>query len=226
MKFNKNKIHKLIKEIIEAEDDSMKQPKQPAKVPGVKVPLSKPIFPMDFVLYKFPDVKRILNEILTVTFRDFIKNIYVVAPKPTTFKIVLKNDQNFLLIYEERSYVIKASGKSYYLLNLGEKQRAIRAIADLLNTQKFTTNKKNSDESAESDSDSGSGGGGGGGGNFPGADSEGSSEEPSGEGEEGEDLPPLPPELAGGLEGGEEAPAGEEEPEPIKEVKLRIKLKK
>lgn len=230
MKFNKVKIHKLIKEVIEAEDDSMKPPKQLKRVPGVKVPLHKPKFPMDFILYKFPDIKRILNELLTVTFRDFIENIYVVAPKPTTMKIVLKNDQSFLLIYEERSYVIKAKGKKYYLLNLGEKQRAIKAIADLLATQKFTTNKKNSDEDVEeSDSSSSGGSSGGGGGNFPGGDDSGGSEggAEGGEGEGGEDLPPLPPELANGLDGGGEegAPEGDKEPEELKEVNLRIKLK-
>lgn len=229
-RFNRDKIRRIIREIIEAEDETMKPPKQKSMVPGVKVPLQKPIFPMNFILYKFPDVKKVLTELLTISFRDYIKNIYIVAPKPTTLKVVLKNDQDFKLIYEERSYVVKAKGKRYYLLNIGEKERAIKVIADLLDSQKFITNNKESNDSDNPDTSesSGGGGGGGGGGNFPGG--EGGEEGGAEGGKDGEELPPLPPELAKGM-GGEdgEAPEGEEptaEPEPLKEIKLRIKLKK
>jgi hypothetical protein len=220
---SREEIQKAFQEIIQEETKAK-------NVDKPKTPLYKPNFPMDYILFKFPDIKRVLTEVLTTNFRDFIYNIYVIAPKPTTLKVVLKNKQNFLLIYEERSYIIKASGKKYYLLNIGELQRATKAIANLLNAQKFTTNKADTDES-ESDSDSSSSkssGGGGGGGNFPGSDSGG---EEGDKGEEGsEDLPPLPPELTkGGLEGGDETPkeGGEDEelPKNLRETKLRIKLK-
>jgi hypothetical protein len=54
------------------------------------------------------------------------------APKPTTFKVLLHNGQQFYLIYARDSYIAKIAGKKYYLLNLGEEEYAIKAIADLL----------------------------------------------------------------------------------------------
>lgn len=106
----------------------------------------KPLFPMDYILFKFPTVKKVLTELLTTTFRNYIKNIYVVAPKPTTLKVILKNDQEFLIIYNDRSYIVKVSGKKYYLLNIDERQRATEAIADLLNTKNFITSKSIEEE--------------------------------------------------------------------------------
>ncbi len=148
--------------------------------------LKKPTFPMDYILFKFPNVKKVLTELLTVDFRNYIENIYVIAPKPTTLKVVLKNKQSFLIYYNERSYIVKVEGRKYYLLNIGERERAIQSIADLLNKKKFTTSKMETDESEDSGSEKSSSGGGSGG-NFPGSEPKG-----GGEGGEDKDMPDLP----------------------------------
>jgi hypothetical protein len=56
----------------------------------------------------------------------------LVAPRPTTFRINLKNDQEFYLIYGKRSWIAQVEGKKYYLLNLPEEQRAAEAISRIL----------------------------------------------------------------------------------------------
>ena len=55
-----------------------------------------------------------------------------VAPRPTTFRINLKNDFNFYLIFTKNSWIAQVEGKKYYLLNLPEEERAIDAIARVL----------------------------------------------------------------------------------------------
>ena len=50
-------------------------------------------------LTKFPELKTILVDLLTSDFDNFLASIDWVAPKPTTFRINLKNDQEFYLIY-------------------------------------------------------------------------------------------------------------------------------
>ena len=55
-----------------------------------------------------------------------------VAPKPTTFRINLRNDFNFYLIFTKTSWIAQVEGKKYYLLNLPEEERAIVAVARLL----------------------------------------------------------------------------------------------
>jgi hypothetical protein len=84
------------------------------------------------LLMQFPSLKEVIIDLLTKQYKDFIKDIWWVAPRPTTFKIILENDQYFYLIYGQRSWIAKISGKKYYLNNINEEQNAARAIADLL----------------------------------------------------------------------------------------------
>ena len=53
-------------------------------------------------LTKFPELKSILVDLLTIDYATFIASIDWVAPRPTTFRINLKNGQSFYLIWNER----------------------------------------------------------------------------------------------------------------------------
>ena len=83
-------------------------------------------------LTKFPELKTIIGTLLTADFDPFLSGIDWVAPRPTTFRINLKNDQNFYLIWMGRSWIAQIEGKKYYLLNLPEEERAVEAIARML----------------------------------------------------------------------------------------------
>ena len=83
-------------------------------------------------LTKFPELKKIIVSLLTADFDPFLSSIDWVAPRPTTFRINLRNDQEFYLIWMGRSWIAQVEGKKYYLLNLPEEERAAEAIARLL----------------------------------------------------------------------------------------------
>ena len=96
---------------------------------GGEITLDAEKFP---VLNKFPKLKDIITDLLTDQYEVFMKAIEWVAPRPTTFRIVLGNDENFMLIYTERSWIAQVEGKKYYLLNLPEEERAAEAISRIL----------------------------------------------------------------------------------------------
>jgi hypothetical protein len=83
-------------------------------------------------LTKFPELKQILIDLLTNEFDMFLSSIDWVAPRPTTFRINLKNNQDFYLMYGKRSWIAQVEGKKYYLLNLPEEERAAEAISRIL----------------------------------------------------------------------------------------------
>ena len=83
-------------------------------------------------LTKFPELKKVLVDLLTPEYDSFLASIDWVAPRPTTFRINLKNDQSFYLIYGKRSWIAQVEGKKYYLLNLPEEERATQSISNLL----------------------------------------------------------------------------------------------
>ena len=83
-------------------------------------------------LTKFPELKAVIVDLLTPEYDNFVASIDWVAPRPSTFRINLKNDQLFYLIYGKRSFIAQIEGKKYYLLNLPEEQHAAEAIARIL----------------------------------------------------------------------------------------------
>lgn len=83
-------------------------------------------------LTKFPELKAVIVDLLTQQYDNFVASIDWVAPRPSTFRINLKNEQLFYLIYGKRSWIAQIEGKKYYLLNLPEEQHAAEAIARIL----------------------------------------------------------------------------------------------
>tara|TARA_R110000744_G_scaffold251236_4_gene367212 strand:+ start:60 stop:497 length:438 start_codon:yes stop_codon:yes gene_type:complete len=83
-------------------------------------------------LTKFPELKKVIVDLLTYDFDSFISSIGWVSPRPTTFRVNLKNDQEFYLIWSTRSWIAQIEGKKYYLLNLPEEERAASAIGRIL----------------------------------------------------------------------------------------------
>ena len=88
--------------------------------------------PMQFILRKYAGLKKTLEYLMTPSFEEYITGIYVVAPKPTTFKIVLHNGEFFFLQFMGKAYEATVQGKKYYLMSIGEKERCMIAISRLL----------------------------------------------------------------------------------------------
>ena len=88
--------------------------------------------PLEFILQKYPSLNKTLVDLMTEDFRDYISGIYVMAPKPTIFKVVLHNNRVFYLTFMGKTYEAKVSGKKYYLAKISELEMATLSIADLL----------------------------------------------------------------------------------------------
>ena len=88
--------------------------------------------PMQFILKKYVGLNNVLEYLMTPSFQDYVTGIYVVAPKPTTFKIVLHNGEYFFLQFMGKAYEATVQGKKYYLMSIGEKERCMVAISRIL----------------------------------------------------------------------------------------------
>lgn len=107
----------------------------PEEVP-VEEPKDEPITfesnPLEYILQTYPSLNRTIEDLMTPDFRNYVTGIYIIAPKPTTFKVVLHNNQSFYMKFMGKTYEVKAGGRRYYLLNLGEFENAVEKIATLL----------------------------------------------------------------------------------------------
>lgn len=88
--------------------------------------------PLNYILKSYPSLEATLVMLMSKAYKDAITGIYILAYKPTTFKIVLHNGQEFLLTYLGKAYEATVQARRYYLMTIGEKESAVMAIRDLL----------------------------------------------------------------------------------------------
>jgi hypothetical protein len=102
------------------------------------------------VLGKFTDLKQVIVDLFTLQYELFISDIQWVAPRPTTFRIILANGESFFLHYTPRSWVATIEGKKYYLASIGEEEQAVQTLARVLSYgQKAEITKIDKEETIE-----------------------------------------------------------------------------
>ena len=69
--------------------------------------------PMGFILKKYSGLNELMTELMTGDFQEYVDGIFIMAPKPTTFKIQLHNGQFFFLTYLGKAYEATIEGKKY-----------------------------------------------------------------------------------------------------------------
>ena len=86
-----------------------------------------------YLVYRFPGLKELMENLMSPSFARFVTNVSIVAPKPTTFMIEMINGEDFTIRYDgKKNYTVKVAGKKYNIQQLSELERAQQAIADIL----------------------------------------------------------------------------------------------
>lgn len=180
VKYKLNSLNEsLWKEISEAEEEPT-----PEEEPDMTAPEETVLEDAtDTMLGKFPTLKAALTKLHTEDFKEFVDSIDWISPRPTGFRINLKNGQDYELKWTGKSFQANILGKRFFLNKIDEYQQALDKLNVLYKEAPFAS----ADEEAElADVDTDTGGGGGGGGDFPGAEpTGGGGEEDLGGGEEG-----------------------------------------
>lgn len=181
-------LESLWQELEEVETEEEPQPEEPGEETGPVLEDAT-----DTILGKFPTLRQALIKLQTEDFKEFVDTIDWVSPRPTSFRINLKNGQDYILKWTGKTFEAQILGKRYLLSNIADYQQALDKLAVLYREAPM----KGAGEPVEPE-DTGSGGGGGG--DFPG-------EEGGGEG--GAEAPDT------GAEGGEEEGGADLTGEPI-----------
>jgi hypothetical protein len=145
MKFSKERLHKILKEEVS------------------KFIINEGKLEIYQYLHKSPRLKSTIIDLFSSQFIHFIKDIYVSAPIPTTFVVTLVNEAKIQLIYADKVFVAKVSGKKFRLDNASNLSRCREYLSTLL-TLGHSTVAKN--EEVDTDSATGLGDMSGGGGNI------------------------------------------------------------
>jgi len=156
--------------------DEVEDEPQPEEEPDIDAPEETVLEDAtDKILGKFPTVKAAIIKLQTEDFKEFVESIDWISPRPSSFRINLKNGQDYILKWTGKSFEAQIMGKRYLLSNISDYQQALDKLALLYREAPMT----GAGEGEPADTDTG--GGGGGGGDFPGDDAAGGGEEDLGE---------------------------------------------
>ena len=172
----------LIDELIEEEEPT---PEEPGEEAGPVLEDAT-----DQILSKFPTLKQAIVRLQTEDFKEFVNSIDWISPRPTSFRINLKNGQDYILKWTGKSFEAQIMGKRYLINKISDYQQALDKLNILYKEAPMTGAGEEDAEAPEFDS-----GGGGGGGDFPGGDDAGGGAD-LGTDDAGGDI--------GGAEGGED----------------------
>tara|TARA_Y100001972_G_scaffold45479_1_gene56175 strand:+ start:198 stop:1232 length:1035 start_codon:yes stop_codon:yes gene_type:complete len=156
-------INKLLYENL---NDLMKeQEPEPEEAPDTDAPEETVLEDStDIILNKFPTVKAAIIKLQTEDFKDFVDKIDWVSPRPSTFRINLKNGQDYILKWLGDGFEAQIMGKRYYINKINDYQQALDKLTILYQQGPFQGSGEG--EGAPEDFDSADTGGG----DFPGAD--------------------------------------------------------
>ena len=175
----------LLDDLTEEEEPT---PEEPAKENGPVLEDAT-----DQILGKFPTLKGAIIKLQTEDFKEFVDSVDWISPRPTTFRVNLKNGQDYTLKWTGSTFEANILGKRYYINKIDDYQQALDKLNILY---KEAPMKGAGEEEAGGEFDADTGGGGGGGGDFPGDDAAG--------GGGGDDPGGADFDDAGGDEGGED----------------------
>jgi len=86
-----------------------------------------------YLIYRFPGLKKVMEDLMSPAFGRFVTDISLVAPKPTTFSAKLINEQDFNIIYNGKNkFTVKIAGRKYNVQDLNELERAQQSISNML----------------------------------------------------------------------------------------------
>ena len=86
-----------------------------------------------YLIYRFPGLKKVMEDLMSPAFGRFVTDISLVAPKPTTFSAKLINEQDFNIIYNGKNkFTVKIAGRKYDVQDLNELERAQQSISNML----------------------------------------------------------------------------------------------
>ena len=177
-------IEGLLDELEEAEGDEETTeepaPEDAGAPEGEEVPETEPgteeELPdsTDIILGRFPSLKAAIVKLQTEDYTEFVDSIDWISPRPTAFRINLKNGQDYELKWTGKTFVAKILGKRYFLSNIADYQQALDKLAILYSESPMKGAGESVDAEGIDSADTG-------GGDFPGGEggAEGG-EEPTG----------------------------------------------
>jgi hypothetical protein len=180
-------LESLLDELEEAEEEEPTPEQEPDTEASKQTVLEDAT---DQILQKFPTLQAAIVKLQTEDFKEFVDSIDWISPRPTSFRINLKNGQNYILKWTGTGFEAQIMGKRYYINKIDDYQQALDKLSVLYRDAPMKGAGEEEPASGEDIASADTGGG-----EFPGGE---------GGAEGGEDFGGEEGGTEGGEEGGED----------------------
>ena len=189
-------INESLLDTLEEAEEEEPQPEQEPEAEGAILEDAT-----DQILAKFPTLASAIIKLQTEDFKQFVASIDWISPRPTSFRVNLKNGQDYILKWTGSTFEAQILGKRYFINKIDDYQQALDKLAILYKEAPMKgAGEEAADGSDVADASTGGGdfpGGEGGGGEEAGIDDLGGD---AGGEEGGEDLTDEPIDFEDGAE--------------------------
>lgn len=101
-------------------------------------------------IYIIPELRNIVIELFTLQYNIFLRKIEWVSPNPTTFRLVLNNNNHFYLTWMSYYWKCEILGKTFLLNDVPQKLLCTKYLTDLL---KYSNAESKEGEDSDSNVD-------------------------------------------------------------------------
>ena len=116
----------LLESLLDEVEDEEPQPEEEGEKEGPVLEDAT-----DQILGKFPTLKAAITKLQTDDFKEFVDSIDWISPRPTSFRVNLKNGQDYILKWTGKTFEAQILGKRYLLSNIADYQQALDKLAIL-----------------------------------------------------------------------------------------------
>ena len=116
----------LLESLLDEVEDEEPQPEEPGEDEGAVLEDAT-----DTILGRFPTLKAAISKLQTDDFKEFVDSIDWISPRPTSFRVNLKNGQDYILKWTGKTFEAQILGKRYLLSNIADYQQALDKLAIL-----------------------------------------------------------------------------------------------
>ena len=121
-----NLYESINESLLDEVEDEEPQPEEPGEEEGAVLEDAT-----DTILGRFPTLKAAITKLQTDDFKEFVDSIDWISPRPTSFRINLKNGQDYILKWTGKTFEAQILGKRYLLSNIADYQQALDKLAIL-----------------------------------------------------------------------------------------------
>ena len=138
-------LNESLIDVLNEEEPTSEEEPTPEEEPDTEAPKETVLEDAtDEILGKFPTLKKAIIKLQTDQFKEFVDSIDWISPRPSSFRVNIKNGQYYILKWTGTGFEAQILGKRYYIDKIDDYQQALDRYKDckVVSVNEYRTSKE------------------------------------------------------------------------------------